>query len=112
MITAAASRHLDAVADLGRFQLNVASRAQLAELGVHSDAIRNHVAAGRWQALDSRVVVMQSGPLTEAQRRWRAVLAQPPGAALAGISAAIAHGLDWKAPELVHVVLPAGARPR
>src|SRR3954452_11463587 len=112
MTTAATRRHLDVVADLGRYQDHVTSRLQLAELGVRSDTIRNHVAAGRWQAVDNRVVVLHGGPLTDNQRLWRAVLAQPPGAALAGISAAIAHGLDWKTAEEIHVVVPAGGRPR
>lgn len=112
MTTTASRRHLDVVAHLGSYQDHVVSRPQLAELGLHSDTIRNHVAAGRWQAMGSRVVVLHGGPLTVNQRLWRAVLAQPPGAALAGITAAAAYGLDWKAAEEIHVVLPAGARPR
>lgn len=112
VVTDSAQRHLDTIADLGRFQDHVVARLQLTELGVGSDTIRNHVAAGRWQALGTRVVVLHGGPLTATQQLWRAVLAQPRGAALAGITAAVAHGLEWKSPEQTHVILPAGARPQ
>ncbi|MDX6246110.1 MAG: hypothetical protein QOE76_3833 [Frankiales bacterium] len=112
MVTASAQIHLEAVANLGRHQQHVVSRLQLAELGIRSDVVRDQVSAGRWQVYANRVVVLHGGPITRPQAHWVAVLSQPAGAALAGISAAIAQGLDWKSPEQIHVVVPAGARPR
>jgi hypothetical protein len=112
MVTAAAQLHLDAVADLGRHQQHVVSRQQLAEVGIRSDVVRDQVSAGRWQVPAQPVVVLHGGPITRAQAHWVAVLSQPPGAALAGISSAMARGLDWKSAEEIHVVVPAGARPR
>jgi hypothetical protein len=98
------------VAALGESQAGVVTRQQLAAVDVTHDQIRNEVKAGRWQ-VDGQVVVLQSGPLTELQSQWAAVLAQPPGATLAGITAAKAGGLRWITPEDVHVLLPKGARP-
>ncbi len=112
MDTAAARRHLEAVAELGRHQQHTVSRLQLAELGIHSDVVRDQVAAQRWQTAGRRVVILHGGPITRPQAMWVAVLSQPPGAALAGISAAMAQGLDWKSAEAIHVVVPAGARPQ
>ncbi len=53
--------------------------------------------------------MLHSGPLSQQQQRWAAVLAQPSVAALAGETAAIAHGLTWSGGEDIHVVVPAGS---
>ncbi len=110
MSTASALRHLPNVADLLTSQEAVATRQQLALLGVTSDDIRNQVQAHRWTAIGRRVVVLQSGPLTIGQQRWVAVLQQVPGAALAGVTAAQADGLRWLSPEQLHVIVPIGSR--
>jgi hypothetical protein len=110
MKTATALSYEARVTDLVQRQASIATRAQLAALGVDRGQIRNQVKAGRWRTAGYRVVVLHNGPLDEQQQRWSAVLRQTPGAALGGITAAQAHGLDWKSPEKLHVVVPEGSR--
>jgi hypothetical protein len=110
MQTATALRYGGQVASLVSTQNSVATRPQLAALGISRGHIRNQIKAGRWRTEGHRVVVLHNGPLDEQQQRWAAVLGQAPGAALGGITAAQAHGLGWKSPESVHVIVPEGSR--
>ncbi|MDQ1746251.1 MAG: hypothetical protein QOD07_514 [Frankiaceae bacterium] len=104
------ARRADAVATLFGDQGRLATRAQLGRLGVHSDTVRNHVAAGRWTALSRRVVLAQPGPLDDAQRRWFAVLDGGDGCVLAGLSALHALGLQGFPTERLQVAVPVTAR--
>src|SRR5579864_7092077 len=56
-------------------------------------AVRWRLANGRWQLAHGRVLVTQSGPLTEEQRLWVPLLAAGDGAVLAGLTAAKLDGL-------------------
>jgi len=51
-------------------------------------ALRWQLSSGRWQQPCRGVVVAHSGPMTELQRLWAAVMWGGPGAALAGLTAA------------------------
>ena len=95
--------------DIAERQDGVVTRAQLRDLGYDREAVRSQLAARRWQAFGPRVVVLHNGPLTPRQRRWRAVLSQH-YAALAGLTAAAEHGFSGFSDEVVHIVVPYGAR--
>lgn len=110
MKTATAMAYDGRVAGLLESQHSVASRRQLAALGIDRSQVRNQCNAGRWATVGDRVVVLHNGPLTEEQQRWAAVLGQAPGAALGGITAAQAHGLSWRSEELLHVIVAEGSR--
>lgn len=78
-----------------------------------AEALRWRVTSGRWQRPCRGVVVAHSGPLTEKQRLWAALLWAGPGAVLAGLTAARLDGLirfgDGKtAGQPVYVLAPAG----
>ncbi|MGB9377023.1 MAG: DUF559 domain-containing protein [Mycobacteriales bacterium] len=93
---------------LGAVQSGVVSRGQLRMLGIDRWQVRDHVRAGRWRALGSRVVVLHRGELTTVQWRWAAVLHAGSTAALARRSALEAAGLrGWPAGP-VHVVVSRG----
>lgn len=62
-----------------------------------------------WQQPHGLVVVRHNGPLTTDQLRWLAVLAAPPGTALAGPTASELDGLKGFGEDLIHVVIPYGA---
>ena len=99
MKTASALTYESQVAPLVRDQAGVATRLQLAAIGVDRGHVRNQVRAGRWRNAGHRVVILHNGPLDEEQQQWAAVLRQTPGAALGGITAAQVHGLTWKSSE-------------
>ncbi|GIJ23435.1 endonuclease domain-containing protein [Micromonospora lutea] len=83
-----------------------------ARLHLSPKAIRHRVTSGRWQQVHRAVYVTHNGPLTPAQLPWIAVLSAGPAAVLGGLSAAQAWGLRGHADGLVHLLLPAGHRPR
>jgi hypothetical protein len=56
------------------------------------DTLRWRVSSGRWQQPCRGIVVAHSGPLTEQQRLWAAVLSAGRGAVLAGLTAATLDG--------------------
>jgi len=105
---ATSRRSLDNLADL---QDGVLTRAQLLECGYDRFAIQAQLDARRWQRAARNVVVLHNGPLTTRQRRWVGVLSQTT-AALAGVTAAHEHGLKGFDDDLVHVLVPYGARIR
>jgi len=59
--------------------------------------LRWRVSSGRWQQPCRSIVVAHSGPLTEAQRRWTAILSAGRDAVLAGLTAARLDGFSWYA---------------
>jgi hypothetical protein len=77
-------------------------------------ALRWHVYSGRWQQACRSVVVAHSGPITEQQRLWIALLWAGHGAALAGLTAASLDGFKGFADRYdnveraIHVLIPAG----
>jgi very-short-patch-repair endonuclease len=74
--------------------------------------LRWHVISGRWQRPCPGVVVAHSGPMTEQQRLWAAVLWAGPGAVLAGLTAARLDQLQGfpgrgsPAEEPIHLLVP------
>jgi hypothetical protein len=88
-----------------RRQSGVASRAQLANLGLTRRQVQWAISDGRWQLFGRNVVVLGNTPLTREQREWVAVLMPGKPAALAGLSAATSAGLQRFEPDDVHVVV-------
>ncbi|HUA27456.1 MAG TPA: DUF559 domain-containing protein [Streptosporangiaceae bacterium] len=76
---------------------------------VGRSAVRSRLASGRWRLVAARVLVTQSGPLTDRQQLWASVLAAGQGAALAGLTAARLDGLAGFRDREIHVLIP-GAR--
>ncbi len=80
-------------------QAGMVARRQLNEDGVDADAVRNHIAAGRWAERTPRVISVTTGVLTLEQREWMAVLHAGPRSMLAQLSSANRHGLTgWERP--------------
>ncbi|WP_157474799.1 hypothetical protein [Parafrankia sp. EUN1f] len=74
--------------------------------GMTRAELRWRVSSGRWQRPFAGVAITHSGPVTERQREWCALLAAGPGAALAGATAAALDGLRGHASAAVHVLVP------
>ena len=108
-MTQSATRALGASSSAER-QAGIVTRRQLARLGFTSDHVRGHVEAGRWAAYGRKVVALQTGPLSQAQVRWLAVLDGGPNSVLGGISALHAHGLAGFPTERVQILVPYGSR--
>ena len=74
--------------------------------------LRWRIASGRWQRPCRGIIVAHSGPVTESQRVWAALLWAGSGAVLAGLTAARLEQLqgfsdrDTAAGRPVHVLLP------
>ncbi len=106
MFTAAAARFDARVVD---GFAGVASRRQLAALGIDADQVARQAAARRWQAWGAAVVLHNAEP-DRAQRMQIAVLNCGPRAVLTSFTAAEAWGLrDWTRSQ-THVLAPAGTR--
>lgn len=69
-------------------------------------AVRWRLESGRWRRVCDGVLVTQTGPLSEHQRLWAAVLAAGEGAVLAGLTAARLDGLDGFADQRIQVLIP------
>jgi hypothetical protein len=110
MKTASAHSYDLRAGDLIDSQSGIATRRQLAASGVSANHVRNQIQAGRWRPLGNRIVVLQNGPLTQTQEQWAAVLGQTRSAALGGITAAQAAGLNWISQEKTHLIVPEGSR--
>ena len=72
--------------------------------------VRREVADGRWQRPHRGVYVAHNTALTDEQERWVCLLAGPPGAALAGLTAAELGGLEGLSVPEVHLTVPVGSR--
>jgi hypothetical protein len=106
----------DALTALLTRQDGVISRDQaLAQLT--EKAVRHRLATGRWRRVHRGVFVTYTGPITDKQRNWIAVLAVPPDdradefgrghpAYLGGLSALIHRGLRGVTSSRVHVLIP------
>jgi len=98
---------------LAERQAGVVRRGQLHQLVPDATGlIAANVIAERWTMVGSRVVLMQNAPPSRDQQLWIAVLhsgdAQGRGAALAGLTALEADGLEGFAVEPIHVVVERG----
>lgn len=108
---AAAAARLTATR-LAADQCAVAGRRQLLAAGVPRWLLRLEVRVGRWQRTGRQTLALHNGPLDAASRRWVAVLEAGPRAALDGVSALQAAGLEQLSDDVVTVVVPKGARRR
>jgi hypothetical protein len=106
MTTAAATRW----DDRGLVHLDgIASRAQLAVLGIDADDVASQVAARRWRTIGA-AVLLHNGPPTRAQYRHVALINFGPRAVLTSFTAAEDWGLTGWERDAVHVLAPAGTR--
>lgn len=69
-------------------------------------AVRWRLASGKWRLVEARVLVTQSGPLTDRQRLWASVLAAGDRAVLAGLTAARLSGLSGFDDRQIHLLIP------
>ena len=82
----------------------VLSRDLLRATGIDRHLVRNAVTAGRWALAGRQTVAMQTGPLDQLARRWRAVWEVGEQiAAIDGVSALQAAGLVNFSDSRVHV---------
>lgn len=95
---------------LGR-QCGVLSAAQAAAL-MSPATLRWQLSSGRWQRPWRGAVVTHSGPLSNGQVLWAALLACGPGAVLAGLTAATLDGLTGFDDPRIFVLVPAARRLR
>lgn len=102
-ITSAAFR------DLARRQDDIVTRHQLRQVGVTWQHTRARIRSGTWQEIGPYVVVLHGGPLCERQKLWVAVLHGGRGAALGGLTAARADGLEGFESAAFHIVVPHGS---
>lgn len=93
-------------------QAGVLSRPQIYAHGINRFEVTANVRAGRWRTLGRQCVLLGSGDLTPAARRWAAVLEAGPRAFLDGASALQAAGLERFEWDSVRVSVPRGARVR
>lgn len=92
-------------------QSGVFTAAQLTEAGLSRAEIRSNIDGGRWRALNEIVVVTHNGPMTWRQSLWAVYLSAPHPAAICGLTAMALWGVVGFATEVVHLVVPRGARP-
>ncbi|GGL36587.1 hypothetical protein H9L10_14780 [Phycicoccus endophyticus] len=86
-------------------QAGVVSYRQLRELAVGRALVRHKLASGRWVRRTDAVVTTTTGPLSEEQRRWVAVLHCGPGAMLGGLTALAVRGLrGWPREDVTVIV--------
>jgi len=95
--------------NIAELQDGVLTRRQLREHGYTEGVVRSRIKGGKWQTFGRDVVVMHNARPTKNQRQWIAVLSQHL-AALAGVSAAAAHGLTGFDDDTVHILIPHRAR--
>lgn len=105
--TSAARRYR--AAWLERFD-GVASRAELAAVGIAEPQVSAQLAAHRWRRIGI-AIVLHNGPLTRQQREAAALINCGPRSALTSFTAAARWGLrGWERDE-IHVLAPGGAQP-
>lgn len=100
------------LADLLARQDGVLSRAQARDHGLSDGVLAAQVRAGRWQRVHTGIYSETTGPLTVAAKRWAALLACGPGAALSHHTAAVLHGLPITDDDHVHVTVSVERRLR
>ena len=90
---------------LAHRQENIATRAQLAEVGVDKRTVRRRVGRGEWKAFGPRVLMLAPGAPSESQRVWIGALHPCGTTALAGRAALAVHGLKgWEDGPVVFLV--------
>lgn len=93
---------------LTRFD-GVATRGQLRQLGIGSNAIATQLNARRWHKI-GRAIVLHSGPPTRRQQLSAALAAHGPRAVLTSFTALDGYGVrGWERPE-IHLAAPIGTR--
>jgi very-short-patch-repair endonuclease len=102
-----------AIAELAARQSGVVSRSQLIELGVAQGAIEARVRAGRLHVVHRGMYAVGHPRLEADGKRWAAVLALGPGAAVSHATAAAVWDIRATASPVVHVIVPGrGGRKR
>jgi hypothetical protein len=97
---------------LARRQHAVVTRAQLAGVAISARHVASQLAARRWRAATSDVVVLHTGPLPREAELWVAVLDAEPPVALGSWTGLAKHGLRGWDREGTHIVVPRGANER
>ena len=97
---------------LARESDGVLARRQVAVAGIPRWLLQLETRAGRWQRTGRQTVVVHNGPLSPDTLRRRAALEVGRRAALDGVSALQAAGVQALTDELIHVIVPKGATPR
>ena len=87
----------------------VASRADLAELGIGADRVDPQLVADRWRRAGT-AIVLHNGPLTRAQHELVALINCGPHSVLTSFTAAARWGLRGWQRDAIHVLGPKGAR--
>lgn len=105
-MTAAATRFDDR--ELAYFD-GVAARTELRRVGIGAKDVASQIAARRWQAIGSAVVLHNAAP-NVAQKRRIATINCGPRAVLTSFTAAAEWGLRGWEREEIHVLAPAGTR--
>lgn len=101
----------DALRELAAEQCDVVTRRQLRRIGFLHKHVAARVNRGVWREYGDHVVVLHTGPLSQEQRWWVAVLSSGPTVALASESALRAAGATLLGDEdQVHVIVPRGGR--
>jgi hypothetical protein len=101
------------LADVAVAQDGIVRRDQLrrADPALDRGRVRRELAGERWAMPARNVIALHNGPLTRHQSWHVAVAAHGTQlAALAGLTAAEAHGLQGFETTLIHVLVPRGAR--
>lgn len=79
--------------------------AAVGKLG--ESAVRWRVRSGRWQRPCRGVLITHSGPVSDDEALWVAVLAMSGGAVLGGLTAARLDGLAGFEDRVIHLLVPA-----
>ncbi|MGG5259279.1 hypothetical protein [Phycicoccus avicenniae] len=96
---------MDPWTELAERQAGALAWRQLHELGVTRSLVRNKLASGRWARRTESVLTTTTGPLSDEQRHWVAVLHCGPDAMLGGLTALGLHGLSrWERDEVCVIV--------
>lgn len=96
--------------ELSHRQFGVATRADLADLGISKHFLSAQLDARRWRELGPTVVALHNGPLSLQQQWSAAVLSAEGPACLAARTAAQAGGLHGWEVEPVHILVQRGAK--
>lgn len=96
-----------------RAQDGTATLRQLTSAGMSENYLRAQVAARRWQRFGDHCVLTHNFSPSRSQHLWLAVLEPVVPVALAGVTALETNGFKFFGRELdlVHIVVPRGARP-
>jgi hypothetical protein len=94
--------------ELAAEQDGVVGRRQAMLAGLSEDQWQWRLDSGRWQSVLPGVAVVHSGPVTERQRAFAAVVYAGEGARLSADAALVVHGMRHLPVTVVHVAVPAG----